>query len=276
MSPAPLHIVDVRGDSPSARLRARPRDARAHRAGRRVLLGRSSSGRSGSTPVPRAAGPDEHVRALGQGDASPESAARRGVRGDRLSRCRGCLRISARQIGHAVPHELAERRHDQPNAVPPGGRPERPSRGVRLPGLPDRGVNVRAVARISISQTPATLNEGTRGSSGLHWHRFGAHLVERSSREIGVRIALGAQRRSVYRLVLGEASRLVGIGTGLRVIGAVTAATMMGHLLFGVQAWDLPTPMAAAVALIGSALLASYIPARRAASVNPIEILRAE
>jgi macrolide transport system ATP-binding/permease protein len=50
----------------------------------------------------------------------------------------------------------------------------------------------------------------------------------------------------------------------------------MRHLLFGVQAWDLPTLVAAAVALIVSALIASYIPARRAASVNPIDVLRAE
>lgn len=59
-------------------------------------------------------------------------------------------------------------------------------------------------------------------------------------------------------------------------IGAVAAATLMRRLLFGVQSWDAPTLAAAAVVLIVSALLASYIPARRAASVNPIEVLRAE
>jgi macrolide transport system ATP-binding/permease protein len=103
-----------------------------------------------------------------------------------------------------------------------------------------------------------------------------AYSVGQRTREIGVRMALGAPRESVYRLVLGEASRLVGIGTAVGVVGAVTAATTMRHLLFGVQAWDLPTLAAAAGALIVSALLASYIPARRAASVNPIEVLRAE
>lgn len=103
-----------------------------------------------------------------------------------------------------------------------------------------------------------------------------AYSVGQRTREIGVRMALGAQRGSLYRLVLGEASRVVGLGTALGVICAVTAASMMRHLLFGVQAWDLPTLAAAAVAIIIAALLASYIPARRAASLNPIEVLRAE
>ena len=103
-----------------------------------------------------------------------------------------------------------------------------------------------------------------------------AYSVGQRTREIGVRMALGAQRGSLYRLVLGEASRVVAMGTALGLICAVTAATMMRHLLFGVQAWDLPTLVAAAVALIVSALIASYIPARRAASVNPIDVLRAE
>jgi macrolide transport system ATP-binding/permease protein len=103
-----------------------------------------------------------------------------------------------------------------------------------------------------------------------------AYSVGRRSREIGVRMALGAQRASVYRLILGEATRLVGIGTGLGIIGAVTAAMLMRHLLFGVQWWDPPTLVATTLVLAISALAASYIPARRAASVNPIEVLRSE
>jgi macrolide transport system ATP-binding/permease protein len=103
-----------------------------------------------------------------------------------------------------------------------------------------------------------------------------AYSVGQRTREIGVRIALGAQRGSVYRLVLGEATWLVGMGTALGIICAVTAATLMRRLLFGVQSWDPPTLLTAAAVLVVSALLASYIPARRAASVNPIEVLRAE
>jgi macrolide transport system ATP-binding/permease protein len=80
----------------------------------------------------------------------------------------------------------------------------------------------------------------------------------------------------VYRLVLGEASRLVGIGAALGIVFAVTAAMWMRHLLFAVKSWDPPTLLAGALVLGGSALIASYVPARRAASIDPIEVLRAE
>lgn len=91
-----------------------------------------------------------------------------------------------------------------------------------------------------------------------------------------MRVAFGAQRTSVYRLVLSEATRLVALGTGMGIIGAVVTALLMRGLLFGVHWWDPPTLVAAAFVLGISALVASYIPARRAASVNPIEVLRAE
>jgi len=103
-----------------------------------------------------------------------------------------------------------------------------------------------------------------------------AYSVSQRTREIGVRMALGAQRSSVYQLVLGEAGRLIGAGIALGLGGAVGAAMLMRSLLFGVQAWDAGTLVAVAVVLGVSAMLASFIPARRAASVNPTEALRAE
>jgi predicted permease len=103
-----------------------------------------------------------------------------------------------------------------------------------------------------------------------------AYSVSQRTREIGVRMALGAQRSSVYSLVLGEAARLIAAGIVLGLASAVGAAWLMRKLLFGVQAWDLSTLVAVAVLLAGSALLASYFPARRAASVNPTDALRAE
>ena len=103
-----------------------------------------------------------------------------------------------------------------------------------------------------------------------------AYSVGRRTREIGVRMALGARPRSVYRLVLGEAAWLACLGTGLGTIGAVIAATLMRGLFFGVSSWDVPTLVAVGAVLNASALLASYVPARRAASVDPIEVLRAE
>jgi ABC-type antimicrobial peptide transport system permease subunit len=89
-------------------------------------------------------------------------------------------------------------------------------------------------------------------------------------------MALGAQKSAVYKLVLGEAVKLIGVGVVLGLAGAVGAAMLMGKLLFGVQAWDAGTLACVPVVLGASAMLASYFPARRAASVNPTEALRAE
>jgi predicted permease len=103
-----------------------------------------------------------------------------------------------------------------------------------------------------------------------------AYSVSQRTREIGVRMALGATRNSVYQLVLGEAGKLIGVGVALGLAGAVGAAMLMRSVLFGVQAWDARTLIAVALVLGASAMLASYFPARRAASVNPTDALRAE
>ena len=103
-----------------------------------------------------------------------------------------------------------------------------------------------------------------------------AYSVSQRTREIGVRIALGAQRGSVYRLILREAGALalagIVIGTGC----AILAASLMRKLLFGTPPWDIATLISVAAVLGASALLASFLPARRAASVDPISALRAE
>jgi macrolide transport system ATP-binding/permease protein len=103
-----------------------------------------------------------------------------------------------------------------------------------------------------------------------------AYSVSQRTREIGVRMALGAQRSSVYRMVLKEAGRLIAVGVVVGLAGSVAAAMLMRKLLFGVAAWDAPTLIGVAAVLSIFALLASYIPARRAARVNPTEALRAE
>ena len=103
-----------------------------------------------------------------------------------------------------------------------------------------------------------------------------AYSVSQRTREIGVRIALGAQRSNVYRLILKEAGTLalagIGIGTGC----AVLAASLMRKLLFGTPPWDVTTLISVAAVLGASALVASFLPARRAATVDPISALRAE
>jgi macrolide transport system ATP-binding/permease protein len=103
-----------------------------------------------------------------------------------------------------------------------------------------------------------------------------AYSVSQRTREIGVRMALGAQRGSVYRLILKEAGWLIVFGIVAGLICSVAATTLMRNLLFGVHAWDVSTLIAVAATLAVCALFASYIPARRAASVNPVDALRAE
>ena len=101
-----------------------------------------------------------------------------------------------------------------------------------------------------------------------------AYGVTERTQEIGVRVALGAGSRDVVRLVVGGALGMTGIGVALGLAGGFAASRLLGSLLFGVGATDLPTFVAAAVMILGVAALASWIPARRAARVDPAVALR--
>jgi macrolide transport system ATP-binding/permease protein len=103
-----------------------------------------------------------------------------------------------------------------------------------------------------------------------------AYSVGQRKREIGVRMALGAQRSTVYRMILFESGRLIGMGLAIGLVTAIMAASLMHKLLFGVQAWDAGTLTSVGLVLAAASLLASFMPARRAASMNPTEALRAE
>jgi macrolide transport system ATP-binding/permease protein len=103
-----------------------------------------------------------------------------------------------------------------------------------------------------------------------------AYSVSQRTREIGIRMALGAERSSIYRLVMQEAERLTGAGLAMGLVCSVGASLLTRSLLFGVEAWD-PTTLVCVVVLLGLAsLAASFLPARRAASVNPMDALRSE
>ncbi len=103
-----------------------------------------------------------------------------------------------------------------------------------------------------------------------------AYSVSRRTREIGVRMALGAQRSSVYRLVMRQAGWLTAAGLAIGLVCSVGASMLIRKLLFGVQAWDAVTLGCVAVVLGLAAMAASFLPAHRAASVNPTDALRAE
>jgi macrolide transport system ATP-binding/permease protein len=103
-----------------------------------------------------------------------------------------------------------------------------------------------------------------------------AYSVSQRTREIGVRMALGAQRSSIHGLILREAGWLTAAGIIAGLACSVAAGHLMRSLLFGVHAWDFSTLTAVAAVLGAAALLASLIPARRASSVNPVEALSAE
>jgi predicted permease len=103
-----------------------------------------------------------------------------------------------------------------------------------------------------------------------------AYSASQRTREMGVRIALGAGRATVYRLILREAGGLALVGIAVGLAGAVAVATFMRTLLFDTPPWDVVTLATVAVLLGSAALVASAIPARRAASVDPIDALRAE
>jgi predicted permease len=101
-----------------------------------------------------------------------------------------------------------------------------------------------------------------------------AYMVEQRTREIGLRMALGADRVQVTKLVLSGAFVQIGIGLAIGIPAAIAAGKLMSNQLFGVQPWD-PMMLAVAALMLGlAALLASAVPARRAAGVEPMIALR--
>lgn len=145
----------------------------------------------------------------------------------------------------------------------------------------------------------ATMNEQIDATQAAMLHRFSAWLVggfaamalvlgvvglygviaysvKQRTREFGVRMALGAQRSAVVGLVMRQAGWLTAAGLAIGLVCSVGTSLFIRNLLFGVRAWDALTLCGVAVLLGLASMAASFLPARRAASVNPTDALRAE
>jgi macrolide transport system ATP-binding/permease protein len=168
--------------------------------------------------------------------------------------------------------------------------------GVLLPGLvttlhqldPRLGVSDEATLTAKIGSTQAALLHRFSaylvggfagmalllGSVGLYG--VTAYSVSQRTREIGVRMALGAQRSAVYRLVMGQAGLLTSAGLAVGLVCSIGTSLFIRKLLFAVPAWDVATLATVAFVLALTSLAACFLPARRAASVDPVQALRSE
>ena len=103
-----------------------------------------------------------------------------------------------------------------------------------------------------------------------------AYSVSQRTQEIGVRMALGATAESVFRMVLGQALRLVAVGVVCGLVAAALLTRLLETLLFQTEPLDALTFAVTAMVLAAVATLASYVPARRGTRITPVEALRAE
>jgi putative ABC transport system permease protein len=135
----------------------------------------------------------------------------------------------------------------------------------------------RSLARTSFALLMLTLAAGMAlllGIVGIYG--VIAYAVSQRRREIGIRIALGAQDAALKRMFVGRGLALAGVGIVIGLAAAFAMTRVMKAMLFGVSAADSVTYVGVALALAAAAAAASYVPARRAVTVDPVESLRAE
>ena len=137
------------------------------------------------------------------------------------------------------------------------------------------------ISGVLVPQRVAALVTAVLGFVGLLLAAVGlygivAYQVGQRTREIGVRLALGAGRRDVLRLVVGDGMRPVAVGMAVGLLLALGATRLLMSFLLGVSPLDAVTFVVGAVILTAVALAASYLPARRAAAMDPVRALRAE
>ena len=151
------------------------------------------------------------------------------------------------------------------------------------PSLPLASVEtMQEIYSQSLARTSFTLVMlGIAGSMALVLGIIGiygviSYAVSQRTREIGIRLALGEQRGRLRWMFVRSALLLTGVGLAFGLTAAAGLMGLMKSLLFGVSPLDPVTYLSVLMVLVASAALASYLPARRAAAVNPVEALRAE
>ena len=188
--------------------------------------------------------------------------------------------LPIRQFGGPVPMNLAVRTRSDPAAMVPQIRRT----------LPEVHPELMLVGGGSMSQLLSaplarprftTLLLGTFAAITLLLAAVGiygvmAATVRQRTREIGIRLALGAKVQEVRRLVLRQGMRLALWGCAIGIVGALFGARTLQSMLFGISPSDPVTFVAVAGLILGTAALACYVPARRASRVDPLEALRAE
>jgi putative ABC transport system permease protein len=112
--------------------------------------------------------------------------------------------------------------------------------------------------------------------AGVGLYGVVAYSVSRRTREVGIRMALGAERRTVLRLILAQGGRLAIVGVGLGAIASAGVGQLLKSLLYGVSGFDPIAYSAAAGVLLFAACIANLVPALAAARVDPVRALRSE
>ena len=140
---------------------------------------------------------------------------------------------------------------------------------------------VKATSIVLLPQRAAAIVTGALGGTGLLLAAVGLYglmsfSASRRTREIGVRVALGAARSDVLGMMIRDGMRLAALGIVIGLVLAVAATRLLAGWLFDVSPLDRTTFLAMSAAFLAVAFVASYLPARRAAALDPLAALRAD